>query len=340
MPQAVINRAIELLDTETRQMGEMIEEMENQKFIIDQQVIEMEKKKEEIERMAFRMKENEIRYERKMLTARRDEARKFSKKLEEKESILEDILFRLKSDPSRKLITKSWEDIKCVKREVFEEAENVPSVAKKKKASLKAMEKSASELIPLSAETKNRSLLAAGEKVLVCKKGKLFGKEALVVKDSGKQLTVNISGGISLTMSDGHLSRIGNSSYQEPENMSSSRLSKTVKKALDNESRNVDSSLIPKKNTKKRALSMRIDSNTVDVRACNFLEAQEKITMKISDCNVRGIKSIYILHGHGHGGVLKSKLRDWLKNEKTLIKKWSPCEQGPDGGDAFTRIEV
>ena len=68
--------------------------------------------------MEYKMKEKEISFEKKMLTARRDEARKFAEKLEEKEQILEEVLDKLKSDPSRKLITKSWEDIRYVKRDI------------------------------------------------------------------------------------------------------------------------------------------------------------------------------------------------------------------------------
>ena len=48
---------------------------------------------------------------------------------------------------------------------------------------------------------------------------------------------------------------------------------------------------------------------------------------------------VYVLHGHGTGGVLKSKIRGWLKSERQLVKRWAPAAQA-DGGDAFTLLEV
>merc|ERR1711865_1303054 len=120
MPQTVIDRANELLDSETRQMGNLIRDLEGQNFLINQQVTEMEEKKKEMKGIELKMKEKEINLEKKMLTARRIEAKKFARKLEQKEKILEDILLKLKSDPSRKIITKSWEEIKYVKRDAIE----------------------------------------------------------------------------------------------------------------------------------------------------------------------------------------------------------------------------
>jgi len=117
LPHTVLDRANELLDSETRQMGDLIRDLEDQKVLIDEQVAEIERRKRKIEEMEFKMKESKLKLEKKMLTARRDEARKFSKKLEEKEKILEDILDKLKSNPTQKLIAKSWEEIKFVKRE-------------------------------------------------------------------------------------------------------------------------------------------------------------------------------------------------------------------------------
>ena len=117
LPHTVLDRANELLDSETRQMGDLIRDLEDQKVLIDEQVAEIERRKRKIEEMEFKMKESKLKLEKKMLTARRDEARKFSKKLEEKEKILEDILEKLKSNPTQKLIAKSWEEIKFVKRE-------------------------------------------------------------------------------------------------------------------------------------------------------------------------------------------------------------------------------
>merc|ERR1711865_230376 len=103
----------------------------------------------------------------------------------------------------------------------------------------------------------------------------------------------------------------------------SSRSSKAVERALQSEGRErISSGHVEKKVT--TTLAMRTEGNTIDVRGSNLEDAKDKVTGKISQCIMNGNKSVYVLHGHGSGGVLKSKLRGWLKTEKRLIKKWAP----------------
>ena len=83
---------------------------------------------------------------------------------------------------------------------------------------------------------------------------------------------------------------------------------------------------------------MRTQSNTVDVRGLNLLEAQSKVKDKFSSGLMSGRPVVYILHGHGTGGVLKSKLRMWLKSE-ILVKNFGAADPS-DGGDAFTRVDL
>jgi len=344
LPQSVLHRANELLDSETRQMGDLIRDLEDQKLLIDEQISEIEVRKKEIAEMEYKMKENKIKLEKKMLTARRDEARKFAKKLEEKEQILEDVLDKLKSDPSRKLITKSWEDIKYVKRDAIIEAENVPSVLKAKKNAANALNKAIEELVPL-AEIRNRPLLKEGDILKVCKTGNLFGREAIVIKDNRKQIQVKVSG-LSMMLKHTQLSMV----LGGVENMvkksttvtgggnKSSRSSKAVERALKSEGRDRKISTHVEKKV-ITSLAMRTEGNTIDVRGCNLEDAKDNVMGKMSQCIMNGHKSVYVLHGHGSGGVLKSKLRGWLKMERRLIKNWAPADSS-DGGDAFTRIEL
>ena len=344
LPQTVLERANELLDSETRQMGDLIRDLEDQKIVIEQQLSDIEESKKEIAQMEYKMKENKIKLEKKMLTARRDEARKFAKKLEEKEQILEDVLDKLKSDPSRKLITKSWEDIKYVKRDAINEAENVPSVLKAKKKAANALSKAVEELVPL-AEIRNRPSLKEGDKLKVCKTGALFGREAIVIKDNGKQIQVKVSG-LAMMMKHTQLSTVitGGSDIAKKASTTAggrgkaSRSSKAVERALQSESRERISSTNVEQKVKS-SLTIRTEGNTVDVRGCNLEDARDKVTSKISQCKMNGHSSLYVLHGHGSGGVLKTKLRGWMKMERRLIKKYAAADAS-DGGDAFTRIEL
>ena len=139
------------------------------------------------------MLEERNKLEKKLLTARRDEARRFAKKLEEKEQVLENVLERLKSDPSRKILAKSWDDIKFVKRDALNEAENIPSVLRAKQKAAKAAEDAIGELVPL-AELRDKPEVKEGDTLIVCKPGSLFGREAFVLKNMGRQIQVQVSG--------------------------------------------------------------------------------------------------------------------------------------------------
>lgn len=343
LPQTVINRANELLDSETRQMGDLIRDLEDQKALVEESMEELEEKKQEMAAMEQKMKEEQIRLERRMLTARRDEAKKFAKKLEEKEQILEKVLNKLKSDPSRKILAKSWDDIKFVKRDAISEAENVPSVLKAKQKAAQAMESEQAELVPLAEIRKaERPQLNVGDKLIVCQMGPLFKREAIVERVMGKQLQVKVSG-VTMALKLSDLSLMPSSSFKPnkaKKTSNSSKLSKAAEKALKDEANFKPASQSANHSAKaNKSVAIRTDSNTVDVRGMNFEEAKDRIKTKISKVIMRGQNVVYVLHGHGTGGVLKAKVRSWLKSERKLVKKWNPAEQA-DGGDAFTRLQL
>jgi dsDNA-specific endonuclease/ATPase MutS2 len=174
-------------------MGDLIQDLEDQRGLVEQQARDLEEKKKEIAALELKIKEEQIRLEKKQLTARRDEAKKFAKKLEEKEQILEDILEKLRKDPSRRILAKSWEDIKFVKRDALTDAENIPSVIARKKQTADEMEDVRAELVPL-AEMREKPDLQEGDKLIVCQSGSLFGREATVVNFQRNRVTVQVSG--------------------------------------------------------------------------------------------------------------------------------------------------
>ncbi len=87
------------------------------------------------------------------------------------------------------------------------------------------------------------------------------------------------------------------------------------------------------------SIAIRTQFNTVDVLGCNFMQAQERIQQMFSTSLMANRKTIYILHGHGSGGVLKSKIRTWLKQEDDVVKSFAPADKA-DGGDALTRVDL
>lgn len=352
LPPTVIGRANELLDSETRQMGDLIRELEDQRALVDQQALELEEKRKEVAALEFKIKEEQLRLEKKQLTARRDEAKKFAKKLEEKEQILEDILEKLRKDPSRRILAKSWDDIKFIKRDALNEAENVPSVVARKQRDVNAMEDARAELIPL-AELREKPDLQEGDKVIVCQPGSLFGREGSVVNFQRNRVTVQVSGvTMGLKLTDVALPPSESSTTVQLSQGSSGPLngkrgkmqsiSKAAEKALQAEisgQRGIASASQSTEGRDSTKLTMRTESNTVDVRGYNLEEAKAKAKEKFSSCLMTGRTVVYILHGHGAGGVLKSKIRSWLRSERELVKRFEPADRA-DGGDAFTRVEL
>lgn len=348
LPASVINRATELLDSETRQMGDLIRDLEDQKVLMDQQATELELKKKEIAQLEQKMKEEQIRLEKKQLVARREEAKKFAKKLEQKEQILGEILEKLKSDPSRRIVAKSWDEIKFVKRDALNEAENVPSVVAQKRKAEKAMQQVQDELVPI-AELRDRPDLQQGDGVVVCKKGPLLGREGIIVKVLGSRVEVNVNNmNVGLKLSEVALPGRGggSSSIPSPRTMKTKvgkkTMSRAAEKALENEK--VGGARLPKNDSvstsnRNAGATIRTQSNTVDVRGCNLEEAKEKAQAKFSACLMSGRNVVYILHGHGTGGVLRDKVRQWLRSQSTVVKSWKPADSS-DGGNAFTQVNL
>jgi DNA mismatch repair protein MutS2 len=367
LPSAVLARANELLDSETRQMGDLIREMEDQKALVDQQVAELARRQQEMAALENKMKEEAVRLENKQLDARRIEARKFAKMLEEKEAILEDVLEKLKADPSRRVLAKSWDDIKFVKRDALNEAENVPSVMARKQKAIVAMEEASAELVPI-AEMREKPVLAPGAKVIICDQGPMLGREATVIKALDSRVEVKVNNmNVSFKLAQIALPpatprRPG--SYQRPKGDASlsttgtaaTSRAKAVEQALASEgttSRRRQGPSVDETQSSRDAndrsaaavssssATMRTESNTVDVRGCNLMEAQERVRSKFSTALMNGRPVVYILHGHGTGGVLKTKLRAWLVKEQRhkLVKEFGPADQ-LDGGDALTRVVV
>jgi DNA mismatch repair protein MutS2 len=346
LPRNVIDRASNLMDSETRQMGDLIRELEDQKALVDMQVEELEQRNREMTTLEQHLRDEMARLERKQLQARREEAKKFARALEEKEKVLEGILDKLKSDPSRRVVAKSWEDIKFVKRDALADAENVPSVMLQKRKAEEAMDQVQAELVPI-ADLVDPPALQPGDKVIICKKGPLLGREASITKNLGNRVEVSVNNmNVGFKLSEVALPprrrtsiKSGSSSKEGPATRS---ISKTAERALREEriEQRVANRQAPESSSRpKSAFALRTETNTVDVRGCNLDEAKTKALAAFSRCLMSGRPVVYILHGHGTGGVLKAKIRSWLQSERSLVKSFQPADRS-DGGDAFTRVEL
>jgi DNA mismatch repair protein MutS2 len=343
LPQSVIDRASELMDSDTKQMGELIRNIEDQKSEIDKQYLEVLRKKKELESLEEEMKAQKRKLEREQINARRTEAAKFAKRLEEKEKIIETILQTLKNDPSKKMIVKSWDEIKYVRRDAFVEAENVPSALRlKERESSDDFEKNV-DLVPI-AEMRNKPDLEIGQTLIICKEGPLKGKEAVVVTFSGKKVDVTAQGvQLSMKLSELALPPLSFKLVKGRDGQNDDRkksMSKMTRKALEAEKVDfmTDSSTISTEQISSTSV-MRLSSNTVDCLGCSFEEARRKCEDMFSKVMTNKHPIVFILHGHGAKGILKTKIREWLGREKQFVKKFGPADAS-DGGDAFTKVEL
>jgi len=353
LPSNVISRANELLDTETRQMGDLLREMEVQKSQLDKQIEEMKRKQYDLEILELEMKKQQEKLERMQLTARKEEAAKFAENLREKEIILEGILEKLKSDPSRKVVARSWDDIKYVKRDVLNEVESLSSMMRRSplSANKDTNENSSINWIPLS-ELGEKPNLSIGDTVYICKKGSFMGKLAKVVSVGGNRVDVSVNGivmsmkmnELAISLAEDRRKDVTNVATEE------NKLSKLARKALIEESlmgqekgssgrKQSPSSADARASNVESSGTIRLKTNTIDVLGCTFHDAKQKCEEKFSLSLSQKNPVVYILHGHGTQGVLKEKIREWLQRDRQWVKKWKPAD-AMDGGDAFTMVEL
>lgn len=339
LPESVIQRANELLDTETRKMGELIRDLEDQKLLVDQKSEELKKREYEMLELKAEMKEQQRKLEAKQLTARREEARKFAAKLEEKERLLEDILEKLKgSGASKKVVADSWSDIRIVKREAMAEAENLPSVMSR--LAQQQDQVGDVELVPIS-EMKGINEINVDDTVIVCKKGAFYGKEG-IVKQVGKKIQVAVGGvpvrlttkEIAFPPSSGRVPKLSNTNVS-----GGPKMSKMAQRALELDATadapvDMSSSASPS----DKGTTMKTKSNTADCIGMTFEEAKRKSIDTFSKAAMQNRSVVFILHGHGTG-VLKKKIRSWLQSDRQWVKSFRAADQ-VDGGDALTRVEL
>lgn len=338
LPQSVITRANELLDTDTRKMGELIRDLEDQKLLVEQKGEELKKREMELLELKADMKRQQERLEAKQLNARREEAKKFAAKLEEKERLLEDILEKLKgSGASKKVVAESWNDIRIVKREALNEAENLPGIMSR----LQQQQQIQMELVPIS-EMKGIVNLNVDDKIIVCKKGAFYGKEGIVT-EVGKKIQVSVDGvPVRLTTKELAFPPTTGGSNSLSSNNDSIRettLTKLAKRGIDLELTDEASvDVVSSSKSRDRGITMRMDSNTVNCIGMNFEESKRKCIDAFSKATMSNRSLVYILHGHGTG-VLKQKIRSWLSSDRRWVKSFGPAEQA-DGGEALTRVEL
>lgn len=89
--------------------------------------------------------------------------------------------------------------------------------------------------------------------------------------------------------------------------------------------------------TGQEVRAVRLDHNTVDLRGQRVDAALELVEQHIDALAVRGESFGFVLHGHGTG-ALKTAVRRWLPQARG-VRRWRPAN-ADEGGDAFTVLEL
>jgi DNA mismatch repair protein MutS2 len=354
LPPKVIARANELLDQDTRQMGDLLQELEDQKSLVEERLMKQAETQRNLDALQREMLQTQTRLEKEQLTARRSEAAKFAATLEQKELVMEQILTKLKNDPSRKVVAQSWNDIKYVKRDALNEAEFVPGT---ESSSSRQVAADSLQLIPVT-ELDVLPDLQPGDHVVVCKdSAAVRGKEALVTRATKKNVEVNV-GNMPLRLKWSEvalpssamahqLTLAAQEKALKQQAKQGTKVSKLARRALaeaasSNSSANSNGANSNSDGQNQQPKSvMRTASNTIDLRGNNLADSQVLCENFFSALSMQSQKNAvaYLLHGHGTGGVLKTKLREWLKRERQWVKRYQPADTS-DGGDAFTKVEL
>ena len=169
-------------------------------------------------------------------------------------------------------------------------------------------------------EMREKPELEIGDKLQVCQPGPFFGQEAIITK-AGRKVECKVGGMlVLLKMSDVALP---NAKVQPEQAKKQGPIGTKNSRAVDR--------AIAAEGYQPKPQKV--------VPACNLEEAKSKVRDKISMSIVANMMVICVLHGYGEKGILRTKLRNWLKTEGQLVKKCRPADQS-DGGDSFTKIDL
>lgn len=87
----------------------------------------------------------------------------------------------------------------------------------------------------------------------------------------------------------------------------------------------------------QKVRAVRLDFNTVDLRGQRVEAAIDRVEHHLDAMIMRGEDVAFILHGHGTG-ALKTAIRRWLP-QALRVRRWRPAN-ADEGGDAYTVVEM
>lgn len=305
MPAAIVDRARALQDAGTRQLTELMEELEERRGEVATLQARLAEQERALAHRERRLRQREQSLETRRARLQEDVAGKYAQRLREREAEVKALVAALQEDPSMDLAGRTLREVRRIREGVQAEA----------RPPIPVLDAPAPREIREGDRVQVRSLNQVGvvEKIL--------GKDRFAVRIGALPMKLKRE---ELAQLDGRgQPRPAPAPRPKPPPAPKPRATaaRPAGKAIDREA----------------LKGLRMDHNTADLRGQRVEEALDQMGSFLDRMSLENRDVAFILHGHGTG-ALKKAVRSWLR-ASTLIAAWRPCDPG-EGGDAYTIVRL
>ncbi len=300
LPEFLIVRARNLLNTGERQLAELIQQLESQRKELDannQEVqfirAELEKQRAQWERKHRMWKERKTQLEEKLKQETRDELRAVERRANQ-------LLKKIREGTSLKAASKDATALKGLRQGLTPEKAKPDPIA---------------DDVPLS----------IGDEVYVI----LMDAKGQVQSMDGNKMEVSVNGMV-MRVTRNDIAALNDSEHAISKKILEKQKKKHKKRTSSKKSKK-------QKRTPVEVTVIRSSHNTCDLRGVRVEDAFGELEQYFDSMILGGRKRIFILHGHGTG-ALRSGIRGWLSSS-SYVSSWRPANVD-EGGDAFTVVDL
>lgn len=303
LPQAIVERARELQDAGTRQLTELMEELEERRGEVAELQRTLSEQERTLAHQQRRLAQREASLEQRRARLQEDVAGRYAERLRERENEVKALIATLQANPELDLAGRSLKEIKRIREGVQREA----------RPAIPDVERPAPKKLAVGDRVHVRSLNQPGKVV------KLLGKDRFEV----------LVGAMPMKLKRKELAQVDGRGRPLPE---PPRPRPKPVPAPAPPSAPAGAAV-----AREELAGLRMEHNTVDLRGMRVEAALERTSAFLAKMALENRDVAFVLHGHGTG-ALKKAVREWLR-QSTMIRAWRPCDPG-EGGDAYTIVRI
>lgn len=303
LPEAIVERARSLLDAGTRQLSELMEELEERQGEASVLREQLEERDRTLRHKEQALQKKQASLERQREKLQQDVAGRYAARMREREAEVKALIAALQENPSMELAGRSLRDIKSIRDGVQQEARPaIPDIVAPPPRDLHVGDR-----------VHIRSLNQTGSVTRV------LGKDRFEVQ----------VGLLPMKLKRAELAELDGHGQPRPPRPAPRPVAPTPAY------RPQQPAGAP---VAREALAgLRMDHNTLDLRGKRVDAGVESLGTFLDKMAREGRNVAFVLHGHGTG-AMKTAVRAWLR-ETTLVDAWRPCDPG-EGGDAYTIVSL